>query len=142
VNASLILRTACRYLLPLLLLVSVYLLVRGHHEPGGGFAAGLIAAASLTLYMLSLSVAAARGVMTFSPLRLMAAGLAAIFIAAAWGPVTGHAMLEARWWQLDVPLVGITDLGTPQLFDVGVALATCGAMLAMVLSLERHEEEP
>ena len=43
---SLILRTTTRFVLPLLLLFSVFLLVRGHHEPGGGFSGGLVAAAA------------------------------------------------------------------------------------------------
>jgi hypothetical protein len=40
---SLILRTAARFLLPLLLLFSIFVLLRGHDEPGGGFIAGLVA---------------------------------------------------------------------------------------------------
>ena len=57
---SLILRTATRYLLPLLLLFSIFLLLRGHNEPGGGFVAGLVAATAFALYALSTNVAAAR----------------------------------------------------------------------------------
>jgi L-alanine-DL-glutamate epimerase-like enolase superfamily enzyme len=53
---SLILRTAARYLLPLLILFSIFLLFRGHNEPGGGFVAGLVAAAAFALYALAADV--------------------------------------------------------------------------------------
>ena len=55
---SLILRTATRFMLPLLLLFSVFLLTRGHNQPGGGFSGGLVAAAAYTLYALAFGVAA------------------------------------------------------------------------------------
>ena len=53
---SMILSTATRYLLPLLLMFSIFLLLRGHNEPGGGFAGGLVAAAALALYALALGL--------------------------------------------------------------------------------------
>ena len=56
----LILPTAARFLLPLLLLFSAFLLLRGHNAPGGGFAAGLVAAAAFALYAIATDVRAAR----------------------------------------------------------------------------------
>jgi len=52
---SLILRTATRYLFPIIMLFSVYVLLRGHNEPGGGFVGGLAAASAYTLYALALT---------------------------------------------------------------------------------------
>mgnify|MGYP000273018052 CR=1 FL=1 len=56
---SLILQTATRALLPLLLLFSLFILLRGHNEPGGGFIGGLLAAGGLSLYTLGFDAAAA-----------------------------------------------------------------------------------
>lgn len=60
---SLILRTAGHFLLPLLLLFSVFLLLRGHDEPGGGFIGGLVAAAAILLYLFSMDTESARKVL-------------------------------------------------------------------------------
>ena len=53
-----IFRTAARLLMPLLLLFSVFLLLRGHNEPGGGFVGGLVAAAAFALYAVAFGVTA------------------------------------------------------------------------------------
>ena len=57
---SLILQTAARYLLPIMLLFSIFLVLRGHQEPGGGFVGGLVASASLVLYAIAYDAEAAR----------------------------------------------------------------------------------
>ena len=50
---SLILRKAARYLFPVIMLFSIYLLLRGHNEPGGGFVGGLAAASAFILNQLA-----------------------------------------------------------------------------------------
>jgi multicomponent Na+:H+ antiporter subunit B len=50
---SLILKTTARFLMPFLLLFSVFLFLRGHNEPGGGFTGGLVAAAAFALYSIA-----------------------------------------------------------------------------------------
>ena len=57
---SLLLRTAARFLVTLLLLFSIFLLLRGHNEPGGGFVGGLVAAGAFALYGLASNVVEAR----------------------------------------------------------------------------------
>ena len=66
---SLILRTATRLLMPLLLLFSLFELLRGHNEPGGGFVGGLLAAGSLCLYLLAHGPEATRRVLRIDPIR-------------------------------------------------------------------------
>ena len=62
-----ILSTATRYLLPLLLMFSIFLLLRGHNEPGGGFVGGLVAGAALALYAMALGLPSARQVLGIEP---------------------------------------------------------------------------
>ena len=70
-----IFRTAARLLMPLLLLFSVFLLLRGHNEPGGGFVGGLVAAAAFALYVIAYGVERARQALLVKPLTLLGAGL-------------------------------------------------------------------
>ena len=72
---SLILRTATRYLFPIIMLFSIYALLRGHNEPGGGFVGGLAAASAYTLYALAFDVAAARNLLRIDSRTLIGLGL-------------------------------------------------------------------
>lgn len=64
---SLILSTAISYLMPLLLLFSVFLLMRGHSHPGGGFVGGLVASAAFALYEIAYGARRARQVVRVDP---------------------------------------------------------------------------
>ena len=68
---GLILRTATTWLMPVLLLFSLFLLLRGHNEPGGGFAGGLVAAAAFVLLSVSSGVKVARGALPVDPRSLI-----------------------------------------------------------------------
>src|SRR6476661_79877 len=72
---SLILRTATRVLMPLLLLYGLFLLLRGHNAPGGGFAGGLVVAAAYALHSFAFGVNAARRALLVDPSRLIGTGL-------------------------------------------------------------------
>lgn len=64
---SLILRTTGFFLLPLLLLFALFLLLRGHNAPGGGFIAGLVASAAIAVHLFAMSEAGARRVLRVDP---------------------------------------------------------------------------
>jgi multicomponent Na+:H+ antiporter subunit B len=135
---SLILQTATRYLLPLLALFSVFLLLRGHHNPGGGFIGGLVAAAAITLCALAFDVNTARQILVVEPQYLIGAGMLTALASGAWGLLEGKAFLTGSWIKLYWPLGGTIDLGTPLLFDLGVYFAVIGTVLLVVLT--RAEE--
>jgi multicomponent Na+:H+ antiporter subunit B len=130
---SLILSTATRYLLPLLLLASVYLLLRGHNAPGGGFVGGLVAAAAFTLYVISDGVAAGRRLLRVDPHNLIGSGLLTALGSGLLGPLLGAPFLVGLWLPEPLPVVG--KMGTPILFDIGVYLTVLGVMLLTVFAL-------
>ena len=132
--SSLILRTTARLLVALLLLFAVFVLLRGHHEPGGGFIGGLVAATAFALYSFAEGPLAVRAALRVSPLGVAAVGLAVALVAGLIGPLTGEPFLAGVWGEL----AGI-EVGTPLLFDVGVFLVVVGSVLALLLSLEEAE---
>jgi multicomponent Na+:H+ antiporter subunit B len=136
---SIVLRTATRYLLPLLLLFSVFALLRGHNEPGGGFVGGLVAATAFALYAIAYGVADARTLLQVSPRRLIGIGLLVAAVSGLIGMVTGDPFMTARWDTREIPVVG--KLGTPLLFDVGVYLVVIGVTLTIIFALAESEEE-
>jgi multicomponent Na+:H+ antiporter subunit B len=132
---SLILSSTARVLLPILALFSLFLLLKGHHGPGGGFAGGLVAAATWALYIGANEVPAARRLLIIQPRTLIGVGL---LIAAGSGIaplVAGRPLMEGQWTSLHVPLLGQVYLGTPLLFDVGVYLVVVGVMVTVTLTL-------
>jgi len=131
--SSLILRTATRYLVPLLLLFSLFLLWRGHHEPGGGFVGGLVAATAFVLIALAEGPAVARRVLRFPPNRLVPLGLAISATTGVLAVVRGQPFLTSLW--LDAGGAEGLTLGTPLLFDLGVYVTVMGVVLSILLSL-------
>ena len=119
-------------LVGLLATLSVFTLLRGHHAPGGGFAGGLLLAATLAVPLLSHGAAAARRTLRINPRTLVAVGLAAIAVAACAGLVVGGPLLGPLWGP-ELPSIG--RLGTVFLFDVGVYLAVAGTALGIILAL-------
>ena len=115
--------------MPLLLLFSVFLLLRGHNEPGGGFVGGLVAAAAFALYAIAFGVQRARQALLVQPMTLLGAGLLIALFSGLPAVLRRQPFLTAVW----VP--GSLPLGTPAVFDVGVFLVVAGVVLMMIFSL-------
>ncbi|ABL00813.1 Na+/H+ antiporter subunit B [Pelobacter propionicus] len=130
---SLILATAIRILLPLMLLFSLFLLLRGHNEPGGGFAGGLVAAAAFALYSLAHGEQEGRRLLRVDPLRLVATGLLMALASGLLSLPMGLPFLTAAWSSVPVP--GIGHVGTPLLFDAGVYVLVVGIALLIIFTL-------
>lgn len=130
---SLILSVAARSLLPLLLLFSVFLLIRGHNEPGGGFVGGLVAAAAFALYAIAEGVAKVRQTLRVDPRVLIGAGLFVALSSGLLSLLQGKPFMTGLWYKQAVPVLG--KLGTPVLFDAGVYLVVVGIILTIILTL-------
>jgi multicomponent Na+:H+ antiporter subunit B len=130
---SLILRTTTRLLLPLLLVFSVFLLLRGHNAPGGGFVGGLVAATAFVLYALASGVDAARQALGVDPKRLVALGLLVALVAGCIALAAERPFLTGLWLAGAWPVVG--KIGTPVVFDGGVYMLVAGITLTIVFAL-------
>lgn len=134
---SLILRTATRGLIAVLLLLSVFLLLRGHDLPGGGFIGGLVAASALALHAIAYGMPAAVRLLRVPPQRLIGVGLGLAVAAGFLAAPTGAPYLTGQWWIFR--LAGVEwKLSSPLLFDVGVYLVVVGVVLTMVFALEER----
>lgn len=132
---SLILRTATRYVFAVMLLLSIFLLLRGHNQPGGGFIGGLVAGIAFVLYSIAYDVESARSLLRIEPRVLIASGLLTAAFAGIIALALGDPFLTGRWATIPIPLLGDTYLGTPLLFDFGVYLVVIGITLVIVLTL-------
>lgn len=135
---SFVLRVTTRYLLPLLLLFSVFLFLRGHNEPGGGFVAGLIAAAAFALYAIAFGAGQARRALPLDPLGLTGLGLLLALLGGLLGVFFGRAFLTGLWVRIPVLAAAPLEVGTSALFDLGVFLAVTGVVLTIIFALEEE----
>jgi multicomponent Na+:H+ antiporter subunit B len=134
---SLILRTASRYLLVVLVVFSVFVLLRGHNEPGGGFIGGLLTAGGLALYGLANGAGSVRTALRVDPRTILGAGLLLAIAAAVAGPLAGRDVLTGLW--ASAPLPGIGKVSTVLLFDTGVHLVVVGAVVLILNSLAEED---
>ncbi len=134
---SIILKTASRYLIPLMLLFSVFLLLRGHNEPGGGFVGGLVAALAYALFSLGFDIETAKEELFIDPIYLVASGLSIVLLSGIVPLFTGQNFLTGIWWEQHFPIIG--KAGTPFFFDVGVYLVVMGISLKIIFTLREGE---
>jgi multicomponent Na+:H+ antiporter subunit B len=136
---SVILRAGTRYLAGLLLLVSIFMLLRGHNEPGGGFIGGLIGATGFVLYAIACGTRDARAALRVSPETLAVSGLLLALGAGLSAAFFGDAFFTGQWL-----FIGATDedkglpLSTVLAFDIGVYIAVFGSVLSLVFTMEEE----
>jgi multicomponent Na+:H+ antiporter subunit B len=134
---SAILRSTTRFLVPLMLLLSVFLLLRGHNQPGGGFVGGLVAATAFALVLLAEGPKVARRLLRLEPLSLVGIGLLVSLGSGLPPLLRGRAFMTGRWLDVSLPVIG--KLGTPVVFDVGVYLVVAGVVLSILWALAEEE---
>jgi multicomponent Na+:H+ antiporter subunit B len=135
---SVILRTATRVLMPLLLLFALFLLLRGHNAPGGGFVGGLVVSAAFVLHAVTYGVAASRRALLIRTSTLLSVGLLVALASALPGAWTGRPFMSAVWGTLGRGEASVA-IGTPLLFDIGVFLAVIGVVLTIVFTLSEND---
>ena len=136
--AELYLRLLDRILTPILLILALWLFLRGHNAPGGGFIAGLAAAAAFQLQILSRGDQYVRQRVGPFLQPMTGIGLAFTTIAALIGLAQGD-FFKGVWLFLPIGPFEL-ELGTPQLFDLGVFLVVVSVVVSYLLSLGHSRE--
>jgi multisubunit Na+/H+ antiporter MnhB subunit len=137
--SSLILKTATRLLVGLILTFSVYLLMRGHNAPGGGFAGALVAGTGFALFAIAEGPSVVRKALRIAPQKIAVIGLGLALGSGLVALVVDRPFLTGIWW---IPQskqgAAALALGTPLVFDVGVFLTVLGTLLTLILALEEN----
>lgn len=128
---SLILTTGARLLIALFLVFSLYVLLRGHNAPGGGFIGGLIAACGFAIHAFASGVAEARRALRIDPRTIGTLGLVCALIAGLMALPIGAAPFAGIWGD-----IGGYKISSVLLFDIGVYLAVVGGILTLIFALE------
>lgn len=132
---SIVLRTAIRILITILLLFSVFILLRGHDLPGGGFIGGLMAAGAISLYCVAYGAGPAAVLIRVNTRVLMGTGLLLAVVGGIISILYGDPLLTGQWW---VFYIGdaVVKLSTALIFDIGVFLVVIAFALSFVIPLD------
>ena len=136
---TVIFKTIAPILAAIMVVFSVFVLLRGHNEPGGGFIGGLIAASAIAIYGIAVGAEEVRRALRFDPLAIAGFG---VLLAGFSGLLSlGYQVpfLTGLWTTIDLGGAEIA-LSTPMMFDIGVFLTVLGAISAIALALEEDEE--
>lgn len=130
-----ILAALARLLLPLALMVSVFIFLRGHNQPGGGFIAGLVTAVALILQYLSNGVEWTQARLSSNVHPVIGFGLLIATLTGLASLAFGYPFLTSTFTHVHWPIVGEFELASAALFDLGVYLAVVGATLLILVHL-------
>jgi len=135
----LMLRVASRVVLPLALVVTLYIFMRGHNQPGGGFIAGLITAVALVLQYMAMGQSRAESLLRAEGgrrfVRWIGIGLGIAGLTGVGAFVFGQPFLTSAYVHPYLPLLGGIPLATAALFDLGVYVTVVGSTLLTLSTL-------
>jgi multicomponent Na+:H+ antiporter subunit B len=136
---SIILTAATRLLVALLLLFSLFMLLRGHNEPGGGFIGGLIGATGFVLYIIACGTQEARVALRVDPEWIAMVGMGISALSGVVSILFGDDLMTGQWL-----FIGATEgskgipISSVLFFDIGVYMVVFGAILTLVFCLEEE----
>mgnify|MGYP001829094159 CR=1 FL=1 len=137
---SVILTETVNGLTPVLLLFSIFLTLRGHNAPGGGFAGGLVMGSAVILRFLAAGRTGIRS-LRIDPISLIGAGLAIAAVVGLTSLVVDDAFLESAIWKWKVPVVGEVKIVSSSLFDIGVHVLVVGVVMAIIVAFAEADDE-
>lgn len=116
-----------------MLLFSIFILLRGHNDPGGGFVGGLVAAAAFSLHAIAHSPADTRRLLPLAPYTLIGYGLLIAVSSGLYSLILGQSFMVGAWSERAFPAIG--KIGTPFIFDIGVYMVVTGVVLTIIFTL-------
>jgi len=136
---TLIFRACAPLIVGLMLVFSVFVLLRGHNEPGGGFIAGLIAGAAMAALGIAFGTDAVRRTLRLHPMAIAGCGLLLAATSGVPSLFLGKPFMTGLWFEADL-FGSHLALSTVLLFDLGVFLIVAGTFTSIALSLEEEGE--
>lgn len=130
-----IMKSLMRLLLPVMLLVAVYIFLRGHNLPGGGFIAGLIAAVALIVQYLANGIEWTGKRLNFDKHFLIGSGILIAALTGAVSMIIGYPFLTSAFAHIHWPIVGEFEIASATAFDLGVFLVVVGATVMILVQL-------
>lgn len=130
-----ILQTATKVLTFIILAFAVYILLAGHHHPGGGFVAGLVTTSAFLLLHIAFGQQFGKSILPVDFKIVGAVGVLVALLTGSGALLFGAPFLTHTFATLQFPVFGMTEVATAMLFDVGVYLAVVGTMMTIITNI-------
>ncbi len=124
-----------RLLFPILIVVAIHFLVRGHDQPGGGFVAGLILATAVILQYMVGGTLWIEDRLRLRPHRWIGFGLLTALATGLGAWFFGYPLLTSHSPHPVLPWIGELPMPSAFWFDIGVFALVVGATLLVLVSL-------
>ncbi|OGB92876.1 MAG: hypothetical protein A2Z31_03310 [candidate division NC10 bacterium RBG_16_65_8] len=131
-----ILRTVARFAVPLTAWVSIIIFLQGHNLPGGGFIAGVMAAAAGAMYLLAFGVVKASRIPWW---KVSVVGMLTAVLTGTGALLAGRPFMDHDIWHFHLPIVGEYELPTATFFDLGVYLIVLGTLMTIFVEMAQEE---
>ncbi len=128
-------RVVIQWLFPAIVVVALYLLVRGHDLPGGGFVAGITMSIGLILQYMAAGTRSVESRLRVRPLIWIGSGLLVALGTGVAAILFGYPLLTSWFSYADVPIIGDVPLASALLFDLGVFLLVIGATALILIAI-------
>ncbi len=136
---TILLKTAAKLIFPLTLIFAMFIALKGHNEPGGGFIGGLMAAVAFLFYRMAHGRGALIRLMPFHPRVLVALGLAIAAATGVWPMLWGGAFLRSSIIdELSIGLGQKIHFASAVFFDAGVLMVVVGVSVGMIQRLSEE----
>jgi len=132
---NIILEKIVSLFMKVMLIFSVYLLLRGHNNPGGGFIGGIIASTGFIFYTIIFGTNSLQKIIKIKPQTFIGIGLFLVLIAAMLPTFFSTEILTGLWIEARIPVLGTLHAGTPLIFDTGVYGVVIGVILTIIISI-------
>jgi multisubunit Na+/H+ antiporter MnhB subunit len=133
---SFILDKISKYIFVFINILAIYIFLKGHNQPGGGFIAGVASAISLVILVMVYGVKETKALLKFDPIIMAACGLLIAYLTSLAPIFFNLPFLYHKMVHLHLPILGELHIGTPFLFDLGVYLVVVGVTSKMIMCLE------
>ncbi|MBG9653663.1 Na(+)/H(+) antiporter subunit B [Cytobacillus firmus] len=136
---DIILQTATKVVLFLIVLFSVHIFFAGHYTPGGGFVGGLLTSGAIVLLLLAFDMKTVSKILPVNYIHMIGVGLLFAIGTGAGALLFNVPFLTHAFGHIDLPVLGDTSLHTATLFDLGVFLVVVGVTMTIIQTIGEDE---
>jgi multicomponent Na+:H+ antiporter subunit B len=111
----------------------VFILLRGHYLPGGGFVGGLIASIAFVLHAFANGLENTRKLLKYHPGILIPIGLMLSLMSGFASMLIGQPFMRGLWFKDPLPVIGM--IGSALFFDIGVYFVVIGITLTILFTI-------
>jgi len=124
-----------QWLFPVIIVVAIYLFMRGHDLPGGGFVGGLTMSIAFILQYMAGGTRWVEDRLRILPVIWIGTGLAIALLTGVGSWLFGYPLLTTYFQYADIPWIGRVPLATALLFDLGVFMLVVGSTVLILIAL-------